>query len=98
MDDKYTEDLPLLGFMDYWGECDECHTPMSASSLLVSDTRDMDKYGNRMFLVIGICPDQEQLIGHPFVCPTCNRAKLFLRLYESQDIGELIKKDEKHEP
>ena len=86
---------PLIGaFRDYHGNCDRCGAELYEPFLVVSDMREKDKYGNKLFLILGI-PDKDNWQNGEFlVCKECGGRVLILRLYESTDVTDLVINEE----
>lgn len=87
---------PLIGlFRDYRGNCDYCGAEVNEPILLVSDLKTKDRFGNRLFLAIGVPVDAKNYIeGIPLVCKECGGRALILRLYESTDVTDLVINEE----
>ena len=86
--------IAMLGiFRDYHGNCDRCGEEISEPVLLVSDMHTTDKYGNRLYLVIG-SPEEYYIHGQHMSCKKCGGRPIVLCLYKSTDVTEVGTKNE----
>lgn len=81
----------IMQFNNYRGTCDNCGEEITADLLLACEQDFKDRYGNRVFYIIGIPDECGSAKGRHLVCSACGCRVTFLRFYEPIDVTEAIK-------